>query len=495
MNEAPLFPALKSEHSATPLVAPNGGAKTATIDTPSPSPTPDLFGKPTATSTNSAVNSSGIVNAVVSQNSQEKSPILGPKPKTSGGLDVRAGHFNLGAFLFKISIVLALLVYGYFYIQLQANFTFLDPNPAQKLATYETSFEGEQTSVNLYNLLMAKFALSDFTVSADAYLLKLAQYESEYTSSNDRTIIGSEMNELNGDMIGSLKIVQEKLRNHIYPLELVTTTGASVIDLESQYITLLKTRISSEKQSLRDTDDEESALESSNLDGALALLNAKELQRDIRGLNLEEDLSFDTVKSLFEQTTAISKDQTSTILAIKNNRLDWQALLDEVKTVTKKVDPLFGSGIASNISYSNYSFNNSNLKVSLRGETRTDDSLNFSVISDLVDELELSTYFADVTTRSFTKSESTEDGYTASFSLEMTLQKGDDSRDTVVQPVVVAEPSAATETVATADLTTEIMPADDAELNTGGASLLDILKGLFGGSEKTKTPVPRVTNS
>jgi hypothetical protein len=481
MNDTPLFPNLQTEGKAPPA-APAGGAPAATIEPAAPAQAaPDLFGEPAAPAAAQASAESGVVNAVVSQNDPEKGQILGPKPKTSSGLDVRASHFNYGSFLFKISIVLALLVYGFFYAQFSLSFpNFIGENPAQKLATYEASFQGEQSSVNLYNYLIAKFALDDFTSAADTYLLNEALYESDHTSDKDRDDLAEDMADLEGEMVVALEVTQEKLKNHLYPLELVTTSGATTTELENSYTTLLKTKISSEKQALRGAEDSESALETSNLDGALALLNAKDLQRDIKALDLEEGLDSDTIESLFTQTTAISKNQTATILAIKNTRVDWQVIIDEVETITKKVDPLFGSGITSNIAYSNYSFNKSNEKASVRGETRTDDTLNFSVISDLVDELELSSYFADVTTRSFNKSESSEDDFMASFSLEMLLQEDEDDRDAATAIVVMEA---------------EEEEEEGEDFTEGSASFLDVLKGLFGGSEAEKAPVPRIRTS
>ncbi len=518
MNEAPLFPGLQQEQGAAPEVVQDGGAPAA-VATPPPAengattpPAPDLFGEPNAP-TAPAQAESGVVNAVVSQNDSDKGQILGPKPKTSAGLDVRASHFNFGGFLFKISIVLALLVYGFFYTQLNPTFEFLGKNPAQKLADYEASFQDEQSSVNLYNLLMAKFALDDFATDADSYLLKLSQYESDYTARNELDELEIDLALLEEDMIASLEIAQEKLRKQLYPTELLTISGVSAIELETTYTTLLKTKISEEKQDLRGAEDDEATMESSNLDGALALLNARDLQRDVSGVDLSEGLDAATVESLFEQVTETSKDQTSTIMAIKSSRLDWQTLLDEVEDITKKIDPLFASGITSNIEYSNYSFNTTNQKGSLRGETRTDDTMNFSLISDLVDELELSTYFADVTTRSFSKSGSSDDDFTASFTLEMVLQDGEDSRDAqqavvieveeeeevveeeiaeevVAEEEVIAEEEV-TEEVATEEATEEVV-AEEEDFTEGATSFLDVLKGLFGGDTEKK-PVPRVS--
>ncbi len=491
MNDAPLFPELQAEPSAAPDApgAPTVVPVVSLNDATASAPVPDLFGQPTPTQTPATATESGVVNAVMSQNDPEKGQILGPKPKTSAGLDVRARQFNFGAFLFKFSVILGVLVFGFFHTQLSETFTWFGANPTQELISYEASFQDQQSSINLYNLLITKFALDDFTTAADSFLVKNSQYESDYTATNELAALDEDLADLQKDMNEALTTAQERLRKTFYPRQLLTG-DVSVVDLEDSYISLLKLHISDEKQALRGLEDEESLQEVSNLEGALALLNARDLTNDVKALDLTEDLAIETVESLFTQTTAISKDQTSTILAIRNGRVNWESILDEVENVTKKIDPLFGSGIPSNIEYSNLSFNLASTKGSVRGETRTDDTLNFSLISDLVDQLELSTYFADVTTRSFSKSESSDDDFSASFSLEMTMQAGDDDRDAVATVIIEEEE----EVVVAEEVEEEVAEeaAEEETFDSGATNMLNVLKELFFGDEDNeRKPVPR----
>ncbi|MDP2624704.1 MAG: hypothetical protein Q8P27_00795 [Candidatus Peregrinibacteria bacterium] len=388
---------------------------------------PDLFGESSSPSQTASANSE-MVNAVVSKG--DKNKILGPKPKTSSGLDVRPNTFNLGGFIFKLSILTAILTAGFFYTQLSPTFELLGKNPVQTLSDLETSVQEEQTSINLYNFLIAKFALDDFSIAADTYLYKLSESESAYTSNNTKAELVGEMALLQQDMKDSLSTVQEKLNATLYPKDLAFT-AESTTDLESEYESLLKTRIADEKQALRTEDDEESQTQVSNLDSALSLLNEGSFQRDLTALNLDEDLDAETIQTIFEGATSVSKDEFSTILNIKNVRVDWYSVLTELTSVTRKVDPLYASGISSNIDYTSLTFNSSDQTILLRGSTRTDDTLNFSLISDLIDSLESSTAFTEVSNRSFTKTEGDDDDYTANFRISLELHKGSDERDAV----------------------------------------------------------------
>jgi hypothetical protein len=104
------------------------------------------------------------------------------------------------------------------------------------------------------------------------------------------------------------------------------------------------------------------------------------------------------------------------------------------------VDPLYGSGIKGNIFYTNLTFNASDQTIALKGNTTTEDTLNFSLISDLMDALEQSTLFSNVSDRSFSKNSEQGDAFNSSFSIELQLQTGTDARDEVI-PKVLSTPA------------------------------------------------------
>ena len=130
MADEPLFPDLTAAGEQTAEPSNTDGAptdpatpavtdSTATpADAASTGAVPDLFGEPAAAASTPASADSTVVNAVVNQNDPNKDQILGPKPQTASGLDVRSKQFNLGGLLFKLAIVLAILTYGFFYTQL-----------------------------------------------------------------------------------------------------------------------------------------------------------------------------------------------------------------------------------------------------------------------------------------------------------------------------------------------------------------------------------------
>lgn len=443
MVDEPMFPDLagapevsadESQNQAAPpapiaeTVTPELNQVSITPMTSDPEiPTPDLFQDAPSSMPGA---SSGMVDAVVSTEDAKQTKILGPKPKTSSGLDVGAHRFNLGGLLLKISLVVGVLVYGYVYAQFNNTFEVLSKNPTQTLVSFESSFESEQTEINLYNLLMAKFALDDFVGKADSFLLKWAQYQSEYTANNIREDLTQDLGRLQQEMKKSLQTTKDLISNPLYPRFLATSGRYNIDELESKYIQLLKERIRDEKIAIAHQDDEESAqFERANFNSAQAIADDKAFRRELVALNLDEQLTPDVIESLFNKATQTNKNLFSTILSIKNSRVHWPKVILELDRVTKKVDPLYGTNIQSNIDYSNLAVNASDRTISIRGETRTDDSRNFTLLSNLIDNLEKSPLFADVSNRTFSKSDEQGGDATSSFSLNFSLQADEDPRD------------------------------------------------------------------
>jgi hypothetical protein len=461
MADEPMFPALgdKSQDSASASqssespasapapsgqveIAPAAPAGNAPLlqDTPSAdTQIPDLFGEEGAAA--EASGGTGMVEAVVSTEDAKDQKLLGPKPKTSSGLDIRAKQFNLGGLLLKIAFVLALLVYGFFFTQFNETIGLLSKNPSQQLVALESSFETEQTDINLYNMLMAKFALDDFTVSADAFLLKWSQYQSDYTASNMRDDLVGELSDLQSQLSDSLEVVKEHVSAPMYPRFLVTSGRYDIPTLEQSYSLLLKEKILDEKMALDATgSDLDTSQEKGNLDSAGALASAKDFRRDLTALNLETDLTPEKIESLFTQATEVSRNQFGIVLNIKGERVDWADIIVELERVTKEIDPLYGTTIEGNLDYSNLTLNASDRTISVRGESRTDDSKNFTLLSELIDGLERSALFADVFNRTYTKADGTEgEDVTSSFNLNFSLQDGEDSRDLLINTVAMQE--------------------------------------------------------
>ena len=73
------------------------------------------------------------------------------------------------------------------------------------------------------------------------------------------------------------------------------------------------------------------------------------------------------------------------------------------------------------IQYTSYDFDSSGPSISIVGETKRFDTTNFTMIVNLIDELNNSDLFENAEMHSFSKSGSLESGYTASVKLNLGL--------------------------------------------------------------------------
>lgn len=467
--DKPLFPGLDTA-SSSPSAASggnNGSVGAVTMEAPheiSKPTLPDLFGE-SATLKGPATEGSNVVNAVVSQTDTAR--ILGPKPTIHPSIEIPGKGFSISGFFLKLSIFLAVATALFFYSQLQTQFEIFGKNPAQQLSSLESTIQEEQTTLNLYRWTLATYALDEFSQLADHYLYQLSIYESEWTSRNTKTALEAELIELQDSMKTELATVKEHVSATLYP-ENTGFSALSLPELDDQYTGLLMTRIDSEKQALLVKEGGPYTTEIATLDSVLNLLNHPNLVTSVRTLDFESDLSAESIQALFEYAMEINTSEYLTVMSVKNQRTDWNNLLQSIEALTSQVDPLYESNLPSYIEYSNLSLDAETGEVVLRGTTRTDDSLNFSVISDLIDELEQSDLFMDVETRSFSKSESQDDGYTAQFTISMMLQAEPDERDVTLSTTQTSSSEDSTSTrvetvptTTTEETSTEEVPTEE----------------------------------
>ncbi|EKD64011.1 MAG: hypothetical protein ACD_51C00099G0001 [uncultured bacterium] len=170
------------------------------------------------------------------------------------------------------------------------------------------------------------------------------------------------------------------------------------------------------------------------LEGALALVNNSVFTQEVLAASVEDGLTEDLVAGLSAGFSEITKDNFTIISQIKAHRMNWSDIIREIQEITKDVDPLYGTSVASDITYSSYSLAYETKTISIQGRTYTDDSRNFTLVSNLIDAFEQSDMFTDIQERTFSKSESSSSDdvqYEASFRLEFQLQEGEDFRDAV----------------------------------------------------------------
>lgn len=336
--------------------------------------------------------------------------ILGPKPKT---YDVtrtdKPVHFASGFLKFVMCLWLVMLVGSY--LTMWAGFDLAGLNQSVKAEENLISLKTEQAKLNAENYLVAYYYLDNFAYNADA----------------------AESTDLQEEMIDALSIIQEKLSQPIVPEDVSPRTELTAeVEFKEATIAYLENQIS-KLESESSSEDVDIQLEITGLNGALALVKNGVFKKELLAIDTTNKLDIDTIESVINGLNSIVNDNFTLIGIIKNERMSWENIIKEIEKITKKVDPLYGSSVESDISYSSYSLDSKSKAITLQGATITDDTRNFTLISDLIDMMEQSTLFKDVQERSFSKNDSSaaddSSQYEAAFKLELKLQEDEDERD------------------------------------------------------------------
>lgn len=353
-----------------------------------------------------------------------KGPILGPKPKTDN-LNISEKPSSFGGSMLKLVVFLWLLLLVGSYVTTTASFDVAGLN--QTLASENSLDElmTAQAELNADNYLVAYYYLDSFAYMADSYLYKTSQYESNYTASNTKTTLEADLSELSSDMVVALEMAQDRLNQGVSPKGITVDSELSTdVLFKEATMNYLEAEISA-LSSGASSSDADVQLKISGMNGALSLLKNSAFVKEV----LSADMA--SVAEIVDGLSDITQDNFTVISKIKSDRQKWSEIIQEIQTITKKVDPLYGSSVASDISYSAYGFDTLNKTISLQGSAITDDSRNFTLIVNLIDALEQSPLFMNVDERSFSKSDSSnaDNEYQAKFRLEFEIQEGEDSRD------------------------------------------------------------------
>lgn len=400
-----LFPGLKNADSESPSMP---KAVSGALSEESKNVFTELFGNDVSQK------SGAMMNTVVAQADKKGISYFGAKPKSPDlSLKSFAKHSSRpGAAVLKAAVLLAFVTSFAFATQTQSKLSIFGVNPALRLETVQGQVDELNAEVLVQKNLTASLLLDQFSNVADEYLYARAQVESDYTSSNKRDEFEVDSKTLKAEAVELLTQVQTKLDGDLSGEE----TAMAVQVADELIIQLQNQSGSVDAQSLMQ--------EVRDLQTTKALLQDSTFRAELAGLDLSA-LSDDSIRSIFESFSMMNASLSATINGIQASRISWSIYIDELESVTKNVDPLFGTEFQSNLMISDVVFSGDG-SVSLNGEVNTDDSKNFTLVANLIDALEDSEYFENVEERNFSKSEQ-DDNFSSTFHLSMNIQTNPES--------------------------------------------------------------------
>lgn len=367
------------------------------------------------------------------------SSLLGPKPVFSRATyeaeEAKLAH--TGKITFQIALIVAVMIYGYFYTQLNANFTWfadqLGPNVETRFVRSNSELQTTQTELNLTRYRMARLWLDDVNNKIDPFQRQTAIVNSSLSTNTQKTQAQAELQVLGAGIKKSLSELQ-KILNQPLGIDTFSRMPVSTEERETFYESLLIAELTAQKTALAGQQNVHSD-EIGIIDNVLRLVQNKAFRTTIRRQDLaqikEQDFS-----AMLTQIRAEGTDELSLIDKIRKKRLDWGSVISEIHKVVSGTDAFYGKGLFKSVGgllFSSYHFDSKTNRISITGLTKTSDSKTFGFIAKLIDSIEKSPQFKNIDFRSFSKSYDDAGDYSSSLNLDFALQSAGekDPRDDV----------------------------------------------------------------
>ena len=389
-------------------------------------------------------NSGLVQNVLKTEGAEDKGPMLEAVPEIDMSL-IQEFAPQKSILLLAIKVLLGLFVtlgiasVLFFSSQLSDAFNIVTtkvdiPNASNQLQATNDTLVKLQTELNLYNFLQIKEYLDEFSFLGDGYLINYEVSNSQTATSSEKRAAGVEMDYSRTEM----KAIFESLSGLVVAPTSTNLVNAGVdgeVERASLFRSELIASLNIEATGLGESSDPAAKTEQKNFRQTIALVNNVELK------NFFVNLDFDALdeKGLRDSILTLNGlvvNDLSVIQEIKARRIKWSDIINEIELRTLAVDGYHGSSqydTLGGIRYTSYDFDAEANRITIIGETKRFDTTNFTVISNLIDEINSSTLFRGADMRTFSKSGSDDDGYTARLRLSMELQGSDeiDAEDTV----------------------------------------------------------------
>lgn len=333
--------------------------------------------------------------------------------------------------LFAIILAMSVMSFIFFSSQLSDKLNFLTeklkiPNASSALASTNAEIISLQTDLNLYRYLQLNGLFNNFAKDSDSFVVNFDIQKSQTMPKDERDEAGRKIVELKKSLKNSFSKIQ-KIYSEGFTSPLIDQNFSSQDELEKVYKERTLGKLDEKMNELKGKTDPQVRRDLKSYGQTKNLVTNKEL----RNLILKTDFSALDEAKLFEfikTTNAMVTNDLSIIRKIKDERIKWSEIINEIDLRTKVVDRHYSEDsydLLGGIRYTSYDFESEERKISIIGETKTFNTENFSIIADLIDELNKSRFFTTAQMRSFSKSGSLADGFVASLKLTVDLQDGE----------------------------------------------------------------------
>lgn len=339
---------------------------------------------------------------------------------------------NIRLLIFKIifAVLLACTFFAivFFRTQLTDTFDFLNstfdiPSVLKDIKSTNNQVRTLQTDVNFNRYLQLNAYLNEFSYYGDAFVQNYEILNSQTASDKEKKEATASMTSVKNSLRDSFLNISKLLSDQFY-VYLIDPELIEQASLVEAYELDLKTLI--QKNS------EEAALNG----GVDALRDQKNYLQTLRIIGnstlraLVIDTDFDTLSDfeLYSKIKIVNDlivNDLSLIQKIKNTRIKWSDILNEIDLRTMAVDTSYSEhyyDLKGGIRYDSYDFDKENNRILISGEITRFDTANFSMLANIVESFNNSLIFEGAEMRSLSKSGSVEEGYKSSVRLNLTLR-------------------------------------------------------------------------
>lgn len=376
---------------------------------------------------------SNVVDNIVSNETSEDERILEFAPEIDQSLLKEVGPpksllLVLLKILFGFTVIASVGSLLFFTSQLTDKFDSVSkkfdiPNISKELSSSDGELLSLQTDVNFYRYLQVKASLDEFIYYGDTFTKNYEISQSQTVSASDRKEASKALVTAKPKMVAAMSDVQEKFAKD-FTVTLTSEELAGSKDTKLMFTSAIQEKLEEKSKPLASNKDVQAQRDYRGYQDIKTIVSNTAL-KDIVLLADVANMSDEELYSFVKIMNALYTNDLSVIQLIKDFRIKWSDIMEEIDLRTIAVDQYYNQDsydVIGGIRYTSYDFNGSDRSISIVGEIKRFDTVNFTMIANLIDELNSSETFEDAEMRTFSKSGSLDDGYTSSVRLKLTLE-------------------------------------------------------------------------
>lgn len=382
---------------------------------------------------NKALNDDDIIKSIMASEEKQDSPlILNEAPTVDSSLleGITPPKSILLIFLRTLSIFAIIAAVGLFIAyqwQLTGAFDFVNNRLEISTLSKQANSTNAQiikskTDLNELKILEAKGYLDKFSYTGDSYLQFYEVANSQTSSLSEKNRAALQMASLRTELQSAFERAQASFPRNLEE-NLVSVPGDAKTD-SMIFRNELANSLRQKANKLINVDDPQAKRDYRNYVNTISLIGNEEIVKILDGADFG-NMTDTELYELIKKVNSIIVNDISVIGQVKEKRVKWSDVMNEIELKTIAVDSHYSQDfydLLGGIRYTSYDFDSEKRSISIIGELKRYDTINFTMITNLIEQLNQSLMFQGAEMRSFSKSGSVDEGYTSSLKLSVNLK-------------------------------------------------------------------------